>query len=388
MISKNIQNILTKYLSKQASFSDLERLEEWLENSANKEEFINYVKINYLVDMNTRQFNTDESEKKLLSFILKEKKIDKLKRVRTFFKYAAAVVILIFGAYFYNYSTLSNLEEVAIPSDNITLKTNDGNIQIIDEKGSYNIEDDQGNIIGSQKGTELVYQDKEGVEKLSYNTLTVPYGKRFALLLSDGTKVHLNAGTSLKYPVKFLKGKERKVFLEKGEVYFDVAKDAKHPFVVNNDKINVRVLGTQFNMSSYPEDANITTVLVEGSVSLYASELEYDANKATLLESGFKADWNKSTTSFKVDKADVEIYTAWIDGKIILKHMTFNSIIRKLERHYNVEITNNNKALGEDFITATFDIETIEQVFEVINEIHSIDYKINKNKIIINNKNR
>tara|TARA_B110000967_G_C18899429_1_gene573479 strand:- start:67 stop:1233 length:1167 start_codon:yes stop_codon:yes gene_type:complete len=388
MISKNIQNILTKYLSKQASFSDLERLEEWLENSANKEEFINYVKINYLVDMNTRQFNTDESEKKLLSFILKEKKIHKLKRVRAFFKYAAAVVILIFGAYFYNYSTLSNLEGVAIPSDNITLKTNDGNIQIIDEKGSYNIEDDQGNIIGSQKGTELVYQDKEGVEKLSYNTLTVPYGKRFALLLSDGTKVHLNAGTSLKYPVKFLKGKERKVFLEKGEAYFDVAKDAKHPFVVNNDKINVRVLGTQFNMSSYPEDANITTVLVEGSVSLYASELEYDANKATLLESGFKADWNKSTTSFKVDKADVEIYTAWIDGKIILKHMTFNSIIRKLERHYNVEITNNNKALGEDFITATFDIETIEQVFEVINEIHSIDYKINKNKIIINNKNR
>ncbi|MFT6065238.1 MAG: ferric-dicitrate binding protein FerR (iron transport regulator) [Paraglaciecola sp.] len=388
MISKNIQNILTKYLSKQASFSDLERLEEWLENSANKEEFINYVKINYLVDMNTRQFNTDESEKKLLSFILKEKKIDKLKRVRAFFKYAAAVVILIFGAYFYNYSTLSNLEEVAIPSDNITLKTNDGNIQIIDEKGSYNIEDDQGNIIGSQKGTELVYQDKEGVEKLNYNTLTVPFGKRFALLLSDGTKVHLNAGTSLKYPVKFLKGKERKVFLEKGEAYFDVAKDAKHPFVVNNDKINVRVLGTQFNMSSYPEDANITTVLVEGSVSLYASELEYDANKATLLESGFKADWNKSTTSFKVDKADVEIYTAWIDGKIILKHMTFNSIIRKLERHYNVEITNNNKALGEDFITATFDIETIEQVFEVINEIHSIDYKINKNKIIINNKNR
>jgi ferric-dicitrate binding protein FerR (iron transport regulator) len=384
MISKNIQNILTKYLSKQASFSDLERLEEWLENPVNKKEFVNYVKINYLVDMNTRQFNTDESEKKLLRFILKEKKIQRLKRVRTFFTYAAAVVILIFGAYFYNYSTPSNLEEVAIPSDKITLKTNDGNIQIIDEKGSYNVQDDQGNIVGSQKGTELVYQDKEGVEKLSYNTLTVPYGKRFALLLSDGTKVHLNAGTSLKYPVKFLKGKERKVFIEKGEAYFDVAKDAKHPFVVNNDKINVRVLGTQFNVSSYPEDANITTVLVEGSVSLYASELEYDAKKATLLEPGFKADWNKSKTSFKVDKADVEIYTAWINGKIILKHMTFNSIIKKLERHYNVEITNNNKALGEDFITATFDIETIEQVFEVISKIHPIKYEIHKNKIVIN----
>lgn len=384
MISKKIQNILTKYLSNQASFSDLEQLEQWLENPANKNEFINYVKINYLIDMNTQKFNTDESEKKLLNFILKEKKAYKLNGVRTFFKYAAAVVVLIFGAYFYHTSTISNLEEVTIPSDKITLKTDDGTIQIIDEKGSYKIKDKKGNLIGSQNGTELVYENKETIEKLIYNTLTVPYGKRFAVELSDGTKVHLNAGTSLKYPVKFLKGRNRQVFIETGEAYFDVAKDPNHPFIVNNSKTSVRVLGTQFNMSAYPEDANITTVLVEGSVSLYSSEEEYNIKTSTLLKPGFKADWNRRSNIIEIEKADVEIYTAWIDGKIILKHMTFNSIIKKLERHYDVEIVNNDKDLGKEFITATFDIETIEQVFEVIDEIHPINYKINKNKIIIN----
>ena len=73
-----------------------------------------------------------------------------------------------------------------------------------------------------------------------------------------------------------------------------------------------------------------------------------------------------------------------INGRIIMKHMKFNDIIKKLERHYNVEIFNNNKSLGEDFITATFDIETIEQVFEVINELHPIKFKLNKNQITIN----
>lgn len=383
MISKKIKNTITKYLSNQASVSELEELELWLEDATNKKEFINYVKINYLIDMNTKKFNTDKSEEKLLAFIFKEKRVIKLKRVKVFFKYAASIAIFLSVAYLYNNND-ETFKEIKIPSEEITLKMDNGNIKVIDEKGTFTIQDKKGKIIGNKKGSELVYDNKGITEQLAYNTLTVPYGKRFAVELSDGTKVHLNAGTSLRYPIKFLKGKNRQVFIETGEAYFDVAKDLNHPFIVNNSKTSVRVLGTQFNMSAYPEDLNITTVLVEGSVSLYSSEEEYNIKTSTLLKPGFKADWNRGSNIIKIEKADVEIYTAWIDGKIILKHMTFNSIIKKLERHYNVEIVNNNKDLGNDFITATFDIETIEQVFEVINEIHPINYKINKNKIIIN----
>jgi hypothetical protein len=387
MISKRKQHILTKYVYNQASILELEELQQWLKEDANEKYFIEYIKINYLIDINLKKFNTSNSETKLLDFISKEKKIHKLRRIKRFYKYAASIAILIATIYFYNQNETSKIQLDTIPSESITLKMDDGNIKIIDDKGSFKIKDKKGTLLGSQNGNAIVYNDKNKIEKLVYNTLTVPYGKRFALKLSDGTKVNLNAGTSLRYPVKFIEGQNRQVFIEKGEAYFNVTKDAKHPFIVSNDKVNVRVLGTQFNISSYPEDSNVSTVLVEGSVSLYNIGDKYESKKATILKPGYKADWNKNNKSINIEKADIEIHTAWINGRIILKHMKFDAIIKKLERHYNVEITNNNTSLANEFITATFDIETIEQVFEVLNEIHSIDYKINKNIIIISNKN-
>jgi hypothetical protein len=387
MISKKTQHILTKYVNNQASISELEELEQWLKEDSNEKYFIEYIKINYLIDLNLKTFNTLSSETKLLDFISKEKKIHKLRKIKKIYKYAASIAILISVVYFYNQNETSKIQLDTIPSESITLKMDDGKIKIIDDKGSFKIKDKKGTLLGSQNGNSIVYNDKNKIEKLVYNTLTVPYGKRFALKLSDGTKVNLNAGTSLRYPVKFIEGQNRHVFIEKGEAYFNVTKDAKHPFIVSNDKVNVRVLGTQFNISSYPEDSNISTVLVEGSVSLYNIGDRYESKKATILKPGYKADWNKNNKSIHIEKADIEIHTAWVNGRITLKHMKFNDMIKKLERHYNVEITNKNTSLANEFITATFDIETIEQVFEVLNEIHSIDYKIiNNSIIIINNK--
>ena len=384
MISKKIQNIVIKYFSHQASISQLEELELWLENSDNEKEFLKYVKVNYLININLQEFNTLKSERKLLDFISQEKKTFRIQKTKIFLKYAAAILILISTGIFYQYNfrTTENISDKK--SQNITLKTDNGTIKVLNQNGTLEIEDSNGNVIGNQNKNTIVYSTKSSVEKLAYNTITVPYGKRFAVKLSDGTKVHLNAGTSFRYPVKFLKGKDRQVFVETGEAYFDVVEDSKHPFIVNNNNLNIRVLGTKFNMSSYPEDSNIRTVLIEGSVSLYASQEKYNINKSTLLKPGFLADWNKNNNSIKVQKADVEIYTAWIDGRVILKHMTFNSIIKKLERHYNVEIINNNKDFDKEFITATFDIETIAQVLEVIKEIHPINYSIINNKITIN----
>jgi hypothetical protein len=387
MISKKIQHILTKYVNNQASISELEEIEQWLKEDVNEKYFIEYVKINYLIDINLKTFNTLSSETKLLDFISEEKKIHKLRKIKWIYKYAASMTILIATVYFYTQNETSKIQLDTIPSESITLKMDDGKIKIIDDKGSFKIKDKKGTLLGSQNGNAIVYNDKNKIEKLVYNTLTVPYGKRFAIKLSDGTKVNLNAGSSLRYPVKFIEGQNRQVFIEKGEAYFNVTKDAKHPFIVSNDKVNVRVLGTQFNISSYPEDSNVSTVLVEGSVSLYNIGDKYESKKATILKPGYKADWNKNNKSINIEKADIEIHTAWINGRIVLKHMKFNDIIKKLERHYNVEITNKNTSLANEFITATFDIETIEQVFEVLNEIHPIDYKINKNIIIISNKN-
>ena len=215
-----------------------------------------------------------------------------------------------------------------------------------------------------------------------YNTLKVPYGKRFDVVLSDGTHVFLNSGTSLRYPVQFLKGFDRTVFLT-GEAYFDVAKDKEHPFTVHADELDIEVLGTKFNVSHYPEDTNINTVLVEGSVELHTKEGDRQHKEGTLLKPGFKAEWRKAGNDIAIEKVDTEIYTAWVQGKLVFRNTPFRKIRQALERKYNVTIKNRNKDLDGQLFDATFDIETIEEVLESFNKSYAIKYRIEDNEVII-----
>ena len=107
---KKIENILTKYLNNEASVLELEELEIWLKNKSNEKKFIDYVKVKYLIDLNLNKFNTENSERKLLEFIAKEKKVKKLRRIRGFYKYAASIAILISLVYFYNQNGESKIQ--------------------------------------------------------------------------------------------------------------------------------------------------------------------------------------------------------------------------------------------------------------------------------------
>jgi len=307
------------------------------------------------------------------------------KKQFTWLHIAASIVLFISLGIGFSYQNglFDSEPERIVDVENITIQLEDGTTQIINENTTSRLVDKNGHILGTQNGNQLVYSSEAKKEVLVYNTLTVPFGKRFELQLSDGTNVHLNAGTSLKYPVNFIKGKDRKVFLI-GEAYFKVAKDVEHPFIVNTNEIDVRVLGTQFNISSYPEDTQINTVLIEGAVSIYKKDEVYNVETATNLKPGFKATFQKGGSQITTEEADTEMHTAWIDGGIIFRRVPFDKIIKKLERHYNVEIINNNESLNNVEFGASFDIETIEQVFEALNENYNIDYKVEKNKIIIN----
>ena len=147
--------------------------------------------------------------------------------------------------------------------------------------------------------------------------------------------------------------------------------------------MDVRVLGTKFNVTAYPEDREINTVLVEGSVSLYSSESGYDPKKADKLEPGYKATWDRFYEKMDVEKVDTDIYTGWIDGKLVIKGMSFKNIVPKLERHYKVSIDNKNDALDNEVFTATFDIETIDGALRIFAEETHFEYEINKDRITI-----
>mgnify|MGYP003663535376 FL=1 len=248
--------------------------------------------------------------------------------------------------------------------------------------GNREVKDEEGNIIGTQNNTQLSYTAKAEDQKLIYNTLNVPYGKKFDVVLSDGTHVYLNSGTSLRFPVAFIKGASRKVFLT-GEAYFDVKEDKKHPFVVNANEIDIQVLGTKFNVSHYPEDANINTVLVEGAVELLRTEEGTSDLESVKLKPGNKAEWHKNSNEISVSNVDTGLYTAWVKGKLVFRNTSFKQIREALQRHYNVNIINNNSHLEEQLFDATFDIETIDEVLESFNKSWAIDYTILDNEVII-----
>lgn len=379
------KKLLAKYFTGSISTTELDDLMLWLEKQDTEDIFISSSKIDYAIRNNMSQYNTKNTEKLLLDRIRKDKNILNRFKIKRFFKYAAAAVLFISIGYFShnNFKTANKNDVTTTNRNEIILQLEDGNIKILSEDGTERVVNNEGAIIGSQKGNQLIYDNKTIIEKLVYNTLTVPYGKRFELRLSDGTHIFLNSGTSLKYPIKFLKGKERQVYLN-GEAFFDVTKDTDHPFIVNMNNVGVRVFGTKFNASSYPENDEVNTVLVEGSVSIFNNNMDYNENSASLLKPGFIASWNKHNKEISIEKADIAIHTAWIEGRILFRHLEFRNIIRKLERHYDVTIINNNKKLDEEFFTASFDVETIEQVLEVFHKNYNINYSIINEQIIIN----
>lgn len=373
-------HLISKYLLGKATEEEVERIFQWIDASPeNKRVFIQFKKAWAL--------GAKSDENNQLAWRELESKLDNKPKpgFSGFMMYAAILVFLIGIGYFFTQQK-SNSNLPSIDKNAITLELGNGNIQIITEDGESTIVDKKGKLVGIQKGNVLNYNSVTSdldSSKPIYNELTIPYGKTFKLVLSDGTTIHLNAGSSIKYPVKFIEGTQREVFL-KGEAFFDVIKNANHPFVVNVNDLNVRVLGTKFNVSSYPEDRNINTVLVEGSVALHDKDDIYNASTAFLLEPGCKGEWNPDSKETTMSKVDTNEYTSWLEGRMIFRNAPFKIIRKKLERKYNVSIKNNNKILEERTYNAVFDIESIEQVLRTLNEIYSIEYTIDKNEIIIN----
>lgn len=371
------------YLKGKATTDEEKRIEDWIMASDQNARKFNLLKAKYIASTFDETSSNIRTDRGYANFVSTVKSISKNPKCIPILKYAAAVAIVFGLGYLYTSNSISEETVPKIPDNVITLKLDNGNIKVITEDGDAKVVDSKGNLVGSQKGTQLIYKKETSVEKLTYNILTVPYGKRFDVILSDGTHVFLNSGTSFRYPVKFLIGKKRMVFLD-GEAYFDVAKDVNHPFVVRTDELKVQALGTRFNVSSYHEDEFINTALVEGSVAVYENNQHYNTSTSSLLKPGYKAEWNKGDKRISVKEADVEICTAWLNDKVVFRHMPFKNIIKKLERHYDVVIINQNKQLDDELFTASFDIETIDQVFNTFKESYGMEYSITDNEIIIN----
>lgn len=382
MISSRIENLIHKFLNRSSDNNDIDELSQWITKSTNAKIFKNYVKTHYIITGSMNNLDSGKITKELLTKIRKDKSILSRFKAKSVLKYASVIALTLFIGHLFT----DEPEAITADDKSITLKLDDGSVKIINDANEAQIVNGKGNLIGTQKGNKLVYNSTSKSNELVYNELRVPYGKRFDIVLSDGTNVFLNAGTTIKYPVEFLPGKEREVYLMGGEAFFDVVKDTKHPFRVNAQELNVEVLGTKFNMAVYSEDESSDIVLVEGSVKMNLENVLDNDQETLVLRPGFKGSFNRESNSISSERVNTAIYTSWMDGNIVFRNASFDNIIQKLERHYNVIIINNNTQLSKEAFNATIEVEkeTIEEVLNYFNKVYQIEYSVVNNKIVIN----
>ncbi|WP_299671847.1 FecR family protein [uncultured Polaribacter sp.] len=378
------KDLIQKFLSNQLNESEIATLKDWLALPENKALLKEEIKLYHLLNAHFQAFDAQKAFAKQTIKIspVPPKAVVKKLRWTAVFKYAAIFIGLLGGYYTYIQLSGGNETQLIIPEETITLQLDNGTTKILEEAGSQQIATASGQIVGTQEGNQLVYVNKgTATEKLVFNTLTVPYGKTMQVRLSDGTQVHVNAGTTLRYPQQFGKD-QRTVFLD-GEAYFSVTKNAKAPFTVQTRGVAVAVLGTEFNVSAYADDAEISTVLVEGSVSLSAPKATKTFQNPILLQPNQMGLWNTQTQQIDVKEVAVDDYTSWRFGKVIFYKKTFAAILRVLERKYNVQIQNKYYALDDQRYKAIFENESIEEVLHTFTQSRLFSYTLQNNVIVI-----
>ena len=381
-MSPLIERKIINFLNCESSIEELNFLLKWIEKKNNLRVFKVYVSVNHFSNLAMSRANQEKIIKEIKDRInSKQTKRELNFSFKNIFKYAAIISISVAVGYYNQMRKgVTDEKKVVLDPNKVTLQTSSGNQIVLENLDDKLIEIDD-EILIKKESKKIVFDQKKGIKKLSYNTLTVPYGKRFDVELSDGSIVNLNSGSSLKFPVQFINGMERKVYLD-GEAFFNISENNKDIFkVVSNDAIT-EVYGTQFNVKSYKEDSFSEIILVNGSLGVKGLS---DNQKIVSLKPGFRANVNQSNEKIEISKVNTKIYTSWIDGRVIFRDENIASMILKLERLYNVIITNDNKKLSDNFFNATIVVEeeSIDEVMGYLKEVYKIKYQKFNNKIII-----
>tara|TARA_Y100000815_G_scaffold275759_1_gene317016 strand:+ start:8939 stop:10057 length:1119 start_codon:yes stop_codon:yes gene_type:complete len=371
-----LEELIIKFLNKEISVEELGILENKLKSDlAYRKIFKDYTGVKYDIDAQFLQLDKESAFKRM------EKQISK-NRIdwRTVYKYAAILIVLLGVFSVLKSSLLKTNHEIPAPiNQNVILDLGNGDVEIIGGTPQKIVTGNDGVAILKNTGSELIYQDSIPTTSLQYNILSIPNGKKFSIVLSEGTKITLNSGSSIKYPVQFLSEGSRDVYVE-GEAFFEVSHDKNRPFKVHTDFSTVTVLGTKFNVNNYGENGKISVTLVNGKVSFQS--LQKDDKEIELLP-GFQGILDKSSGRIAQHWVNTSIHTAWMNDELVFKEEKFENIIRTLERFYNVPITVDNKKLANEKFIASFKNKTLEEVLTYFADAYQLDYTVKDGKITI-----
>lgn len=223
---------------------------------------------------------------------------------------------------------------------------------------------------------QIIYKVSDDLtsSKLTYNTIETPRGGQIKVILSDGTKVWLNAASSIKFPISF-SGNERNVTLE-GEAYFEVAHNAAKPFNVYASGTQIHVLGTHFDINAYKDEDTVKTTLMQGSV-----KLTYNHTSA-LLRPGQQGSIKENGTGFNVAAVDTSFVMAWKNEIFEFNNTDLHSLMRQLSRWYNIDVVYENGVPNDVFVGSIGRKSSLSKVLKIL-ELGGVHFKIDDKKLIV-----
>ena len=300
---------------------------------------------------------------------------------------AASLFIFISGAAIYfalrntKHNTIAKapsqqLKNVITPGSNKAILTlSDGSTIILDDTKNGRVAQQGGTQIAKLTNGQIVYNASDNKPaEVVYNSLTTPRGGQFKLTLPDGSEVWLDAASSIKYPTAFI-GNERKVEIT-GEAYFEIAHNAAKPFKVSVNGMEVKVLGTHFNINAYNDEASVKTTLLEGSVTLTKG------SAVTTLKPGQQAQLGNSGNIKVIDNVDIDQVVAWKNGYFSFNRSGLKTVMRQIARWYDVEIIYEGKIPERQFGGKIDRNSNLSELLKILEE-SKVHFSIEEKKIIV-----
>ncbi|WP_320018591.1 FecR domain-containing protein [Labilibaculum manganireducens] len=378
--NNNISNLIVRYLKGKLDENQKKELNLWLEVPRNKQLFDEITTKERILNKSTSYdvFNSEKAWKQI------DQKISVKINYRRILAYAAVIVLpLAIGFFILNQVPKYNKEMAQfyeIKPGEFNAKLYFANGEVVDLKKDTSSRFRSADNLVVEKDSEKLKINSdlmEGGKRNKLNRIVTPIGGEYEVELPDGTVVKLNADSYLEFPSKF-SGKERRV-VAKGELYFDVAKNKDWPFIVESEGMELKVLGTEFNVRAYSDEKEIISTLVEGSV-----EVSNSSGELIRLTPDRQVVLNKSDQSMLECKANIESVTAWKNGKFIFDNRRIEDIMYDLARWYDVKVFfANSKVKDKRFSVDVPRYGEIESILTLLKGTGETSFTINKNVITV-----
>ena len=382
---ENIVQLIQLYLTGDLSEEEKVKLEDWIHGDSSRKRLFDEICEERNVARDLEVYERVNKESAWEKVVCRGNiKLQHSSRRLGWYRWVAAVMlpVMVAAGYFIREMKRDSLQQgVEIASiepgkSKAILRLGNNRVLEITKERETHVDVAEG-VAATNNSSGMIYPEQVATGKTEYNVLEVPRGGEYTVTLSDGTVVHLNAGSELRYPVAF--GAERREVFLSGEGYFEVVKDSVRPFFVNADKLKIRVYGTSFNVNTYDLE-NIQTVLVEGKIGIQTMNM----NTEYMVKPGQLALYNQEKGTMEILNVDVLPYVAWKDHEFMFDDESLEKIMNRLSLWYDVDVFFQTASLKQLHFTGHLGrYDDISHILDAISGVTQVKFSVKGRTIIV-----